>query len=83
MVSPAIPRDKDFMSRLYPTTLVNPDGSTIEISYTSPRRIIKLPYDPQSASPELLARIKYLRLERGTVKQESEIKQSFDHSAYI
>ena len=44
------PREK--FARLYPTILVQPDGSSIRINYREPISIIKLPFDLSTLDEE-------------------------------
>jgi len=68
----------------YPTTVVNPDGSTFTIRYTTPRKIIKLPVDVTQLSES----DRYKRLERRKVKTKVKLEdefegESFDTQKYI
>jgi len=68
----------------YPTTVVNPDGSTFTVRYTTPRKIIKLPVDVTQLSES----DRYKRLERRKVKTKVKLEdefegESFDTQKYI
>ncbi|PSN30485.1 39S ribosomal protein L55 [Blattella germanica] len=68
---------------LYPTKVVLPDGSSINIRHHEPRAIIKLPLDLSTLSEEE----RLLRLERRKPKQkiriEEDIDDDYDASKYI
>merc|ERR1711976_546508 len=49
--------NRKYFARTYPTLLILPDGSSINIKYNIPRRIIKLPIDTSTLSPEELAMV--------------------------
>ncbi|RZF46847.1 hypothetical protein LSTR_LSTR011113 [Laodelphax striatellus] len=69
--------------RKYPTTLVNPDGSSIEIRYHEPRAIIKLPLDLTQLSEEEAKAIIELRKPRSKVVIEEEDRDTFTPNKYI
>lgn len=69
-------------ARQYPVNLVNPDGSTIRIKYPTPRVIVKLPLDFESASPELQRLIRLSRQSKETVVKKEEVKVAFDPLKY-
>ncbi|XP_059151696.1 large ribosomal subunit protein mL55-like isoform X2 [Physella acuta] len=62
--------------RTYPTLLVFPDGSTINIRYKEPRRIIKLPLDISKLSDTE----KKLVLARRKPKQKLEVFEDFEET---
>ncbi|XP_067008115.1 large ribosomal subunit protein mL55 isoform X2 [Anabrus simplex] len=70
-------------ARTYPTVVVAPDGSSINIRYNEPRAIIKLPLDLSTLS-ELERK---LRIERRKPKEklkiEEDIEDDFDANKYI
>merc|ERR1711976_611754 len=49
--------NRKYYARTYPTLLIQPDGSSINIKYKLPRKIIKLPVDTSTLTPEELARL--------------------------
>ncbi|XP_041475430.1 39S ribosomal protein L55, mitochondrial-like [Lytechinus variegatus] len=69
-------------SRMYPTLVVNTDGSTFRIKYAEPRKILKLPVDVNM----LPADEKKIRLARyqpkKKVKIEDDLDDNFDASRY-
>ncbi|XP_044271758.1 39S ribosomal protein L55, mitochondrial [Tribolium madens] len=69
--------------RTYPTVLVNPDGSTINIKYHEPRQIIKLPLNIWILSEaERKARLE-ARKPKKKVRYEDDIDDSFDANKYV
>ncbi|XP_076440582.1 large ribosomal subunit protein mL55-like [Babylonia areolata] len=73
---------RDF-PRMYPTVLALPDGSTINVRYTEPRKLIKLPEDLSLLSEAE----RKLRLQRRKPKQKLVIEddleeETFDASKY-
>ncbi|KAH9488820.1 39S ribosomal protein L55, mitochondrial [Bulinus truncatus] len=65
--------------RTYPTLLVYPDGSTINIRYKEPREIIKLPIDVSVLSDAEKKRIVDLR----KPKQKLEVIEEFETSVNL
>ncbi|XP_017322530.1 39S ribosomal protein L55, mitochondrial [Ictalurus punctatus] len=70
--------------RMYPVLLVRPDGSTINIRYKEPRRIIMMPVDISSLSEEeRKARIRKRDPKRGVVKRnDDEFEDDFKLEDY-
>ncbi|XP_031640825.1 39S ribosomal protein L55, mitochondrial [Contarinia nasturtii] len=72
-----------FYCRHYPTTLVNPDGSTLTIRYHEPRKIIHLPLDLTLLTEEE----RKLRLERRkpsvVLKVEDDLDDNFSAKKYL
>ena len=69
--------------RTYPVSLVLPDGSSIDIQYHEPRKIIRLPYDISLLSEaERKARIES-RKPKTKVKIQEEIEDDFDENRYL
>jgi len=60
--------------RQYPTLVVNPDGSTFNIRYKEPRKIINLPVDLSTLSE--IEKLKHL--ERRKPKTRISIEEDFD-----
>ncbi|GAB6031656.1 Mitochondrial ribosomal protein L55 [Chamberlinius hualienensis] len=69
-------------TRLYPTLLVNPDGSTITIRYHLPQRIIKLPIDVSKLSEDELRAQLERRKPKERVVIEEEIEDEFNEANY-
>lgn len=59
---------------MYPVTLVHPDGSTIVIRYKEPRRIITLPIDIETLTPEQ----KKLQLQKRKPKRIIKVVEDFE-----
>ncbi|XP_046409182.1 39S ribosomal protein L55, mitochondrial isoform X2 [Ischnura elegans] len=70
-------------ARLYPTVLVLPDGSSINIRYHEPRKIITLPVDTSSLSEEELKRRMEKRKPKKKIKIEEDISDDFDVNKYV
>ncbi|XP_018797278.1 PREDICTED: 39S ribosomal protein L55, mitochondrial [Bactrocera latifrons] len=69
--------------RMYPTVVVQPDGSTINIRYHEPRKIIKLPLDLSTLSEaERKARLE-ARKPRKKVKIMEEVEDTFNAKKYM
>uniref|UniRef100_A0A1B6CXM7 39S ribosomal protein L55, mitochondrial n=1 Tax=Clastoptera arizonana TaxID=38151 RepID=A0A1B6CXM7_9HEMI len=69
--------------RHYPTTVVQPDGSSFTIRYSEPRQIIKLPLDLSTLSEaEAKARIEK-RKPKTKVKIEEEDLDEFNKDKYV
>lgn len=69
--------------RTYPTILVHPDGSSINIQYYEPRKIVVLPLDLSTLSEaERRARIER-RKPKTIVKIEEELEDDFDEDRYV
>ncbi|OQV25440.1 hypothetical protein BV898_01115 [Hypsibius exemplaris] len=70
-------------TRLYPTMIVQPDGSTINIRYKEPRRIITLPFDLTTLTEEE-QRLRLLkRRPKVAIKLEEEIDDGFKAAKYL
>ncbi|XP_035233799.1 39S ribosomal protein L55, mitochondrial-like [Stegodyphus dumicola] len=73
---------RDKYCRMYLTTIVNPDGSSYAIRYHEPRKIIKLPLDTSTLTPEELE----IHLNRRKVEKkiiyEEQIDDDFDVNRY-
>ncbi|XP_057697647.1 large ribosomal subunit protein mL55 [Corythoichthys intestinalis] len=55
--------------RLYPVLMVRPDGSTVNIRYKEPRRMLMMPVDPSTLSEEERRRRQKKREVKKTVKE--------------
>ncbi|XP_075971107.1 mitochondrial ribosomal protein L55 [Anticarsia gemmatalis] len=65
---------REIYARMYPTTVVLPDGASINIRYHEPRKIIKLPLDLSKLSEEE----KKMRLEKRKPKRKVKITDDID-----
>ncbi|KAJ9591647.1 hypothetical protein L9F63_001792, partial [Diploptera punctata] len=74
---------REIFALLYPTVVVLPDGSSINIRYHEPRKIIKLPLDLST----LTEAERHARIERRKPKQkikiEEDIEDDFDARKYV
>lgn len=69
--------------RMYPTVVVQPDGSTINIRYHEPRKIIKLPLDLNTLSEaDRKARLE-ARKPRKKVKTMEEVEDTYNAKKYM
>ncbi|KAK3089562.1 hypothetical protein FSP39_004634 [Pinctada imbricata] len=68
--------------RQYPTTIVLPNGATIQARYKEPRQIIKLPIDISTLTEEELEALKRKRKPKEVFVEEKEIEDSFDKNKY-
>ncbi|CAG5129559.1 unnamed protein product [Candidula unifasciata] len=68
--------------RMYPTMLVFPDGSTINVRYKEPRRIIKLPVDFSKLTEEEKKRVLTNRKPKQKLEKIEEFDESYDLSEY-
>ncbi|XP_059032077.1 large ribosomal subunit protein mL55 isoform X1 [Mustela lutreola] len=71
-------------ARLYPVLLVKQDGSTIHIRYREPRRMLEMPVDLDTLSPEE-RRARFRKREaqlRKKEKEEPELSDDFDMEQY-
>ncbi|XP_048758143.2 39S ribosomal protein L55, mitochondrial-like isoform X2 [Ostrea edulis] len=74
---------RKYYERLYPTTVVLPNGATINVRYPQPRQIIKLPIDITKLSPEEQAALKRRRQPKTEIEVEKEIEDNFDRRKYL
>ncbi|XP_029563085.1 large ribosomal subunit protein mL55 [Salmo trutta] len=70
--------------RMYPVLLIQPDGSTINIRYKKPKRILMMPVDISTLSEEeRKIRMRKRDPEKGVVKQRTvEFKDDFKVDDY-
>ncbi|KAG6464807.1 39S ribosomal protein L55, mitochondrial [Manduca sexta] len=74
---------RDIYTRMYPTIVVLSDGSSINIRYHEPRRIIKLPLDLSELSEdERKARLEK-RKPKKKVKITDDIQDDFNAKKYL
>ncbi|XP_071444076.1 large ribosomal subunit protein mL55 [Hetaerina americana] len=69
-------------ARMYPTVLVLPDGSSVNIRYHEPRKIITLPIDLSSLSEEEMKQRLEKRKPKKKIKIEEDITDDFDVNKY-
>ncbi|XP_055319969.1 39S ribosomal protein L55, mitochondrial [Sitodiplosis mosellana] len=69
--------------RVYPTTLVQPDGSTITIRYHEPRQIIQLPLDLTTLTEEERKRRLESRKPQIVMKVEEDLEDNFSARKYL
>ncbi|XP_077981691.1 large ribosomal subunit protein mL55-like [Glandiceps talaboti] len=68
--------------RMYPCILVNPDGSTVDIKYAEPRKILKLPIDLNTlTAEERKARLTKFQPKKKMVFEE-DVEDDFDVQEY-
>ncbi|XP_055376836.1 39S ribosomal protein L55, mitochondrial [Condylostylus longicornis] len=69
--------------RQYPVVIVNSDGSSINIRYSEPRKIIKLPLNINTLSEsERKARIEARKAKKKVII-EAEMENTFDSKKYL
>ncbi|EHB18110.1 39S ribosomal protein L55, mitochondrial [Heterocephalus glaber] len=69
--------------RLYPVLLVKQDGSTIHIRYREPRRMLAMPLDLDTLSPEeRRARFRKREAQLHKKQEEPELTDDFDTERY-
>uniref|UniRef100_A0A1A9VR26 39S ribosomal protein L55, mitochondrial n=1 Tax=Glossina austeni TaxID=7395 RepID=A0A1A9VR26_GLOAU len=70
-------------TRQYPLVMILPDGSSINVRYTEPRKIVKLPLDLSTLSEiERKARLE-ARKPRKKLKVVEEIEDNFNARKYM
>lgn len=75
---------RPYYLKTYPTVLVEPNGVIYTIRYEEPRRIITLPLNLESLSPEQQQEILEARKPKQKVKYvELEATDTFDANKYV
>ncbi|XP_069970662.1 large ribosomal subunit protein mL55 [Penaeus vannamei] len=69
-------------TRMYPVSIVQTDGSTINVRYHEPRKIIKLPLDLSTLSEAERRKRLEARKPKAKVVIEDDIEDDFDLSSY-
>lgn len=69
--------------RSYPTVLVQPDGSTINVRYHEPRQLIKLPLRFEELTPEQQQIVLVKRKPPEKIIVQEEIEDNFDSKQYL
>lgn len=69
--------------RTYPTVLVLPDGSSMNIDYHEPRQIIVLPIDPSTLTDEQRRLLYIKRKPIQKIVLQEEIEDDFDETKYF
>ncbi|XP_074036378.1 mitochondrial ribosomal protein L55 [Leptinotarsa decemlineata] len=69
--------------RTYPTILVYPDGSTVNIRYPEPRQIIKLPLNIWTLSESERKAKLDARKPKKKVSIEEDLEDSYDSKKYL
>lgn len=70
--------NRTIYTRLYPVTVVRPDGSSFRIRFKEPRRIITLPVDIESLSPEERQRHLLKRKPKQVLQVVEDFEDDFD-----
>ncbi|XP_061710554.1 large ribosomal subunit protein mL55 [Cydia pomonella] len=74
---------REIYTRMYPTTVVLPDGSSFNIRYHEPRKIIKLPLDLSQLSEEERKQRIDKRKPRKKVKITEDVEDNFNAKKYL
>jgi len=69
--------------RTYPTQLIFPNGSSIEIDYHEPQRILILPLNLSELSPEEQKKRLRMRKPKSKIVITEEIEDNFDENRYL
>lgn len=73
---------RNVFTRVYPVTLVNSDGSTTRVKYSTPRILIKLPLDFDSLDEDMQRKIRLLRQPKERKLAEKKVQVAFDPMKY-
>ena len=73
---------RNVFTRVYPVSLVNPDGSTIRVKYSTPRILVKLPLDFESLDGEMQRKIRLLRQPKERKVEQKKVHVAFDPMKY-
>lgn len=76
-------KHRKIYEKTYPAVLVHPDGSTVNIQYFEPRKIIKLPLDITTLSELDRKLILESRKPKTKVEIEDEVEDNFDENKYL
>jgi large subunit ribosomal protein L55 len=85
MLSQVYKANRELFARLYPTTLVFKDGSTITVRYHEPRQILKIPLtleDCHSQNEKLAWQLRRRLFKDERVDEETD-RVKFDAKKYI
>lgn len=80
-----IPNTKKVHPRMYRVLMVNQDGSSYTIRHRTPHRIVTLPLDLSTLTPEQLAereRVRQAAKARVYVEEEFEEEEEWSHDQY-
>jgi len=70
-------------TRMYPTTAVLPDGSTISVKYPTPMQLIRFPIVMETATEEDKRKINLRRRPKQTLVVQEDRGSSFDPMKYV
>ncbi|KAH0951707.1 hypothetical protein HN011_000724 [Eciton burchellii] len=76
-------KHRTIYERTYPTQLIFPNGSSIEIDYHEPQRILILPLNLSELSPEEQKKRLRMRKPKSKIVITEEIEDNFDENRYL
>ncbi|XP_072757993.1 large ribosomal subunit protein mL55 [Anoplolepis gracilipes] len=76
-------KHRKIYERTYPTTLILSDGSSIEIEYHEPRKIVSLPLNIGELTQEQQKRRLKMRKPKTKIVITNEVEDSFDENRYL
>lgn len=76
-------KHRKIYERMYPIILVLSDGSSMDIEYHEPRKIITLPLNLAELTPEQQKRRLEMRKPKTKIVITEEIEDSFDENRYL